>query len=146
MLDRRLGDCGNSDIAVHDYERAQVQTKVLIPTPVPVSRRANRGENGASFARAQRWSLGISVGGRRERCPCGGTRDREGTFFSLKDNASLLRVQSLDNPLDGLLGHVVHHAAADKVEDDMALGCASCQHRPEVPLGPASRATFRTSG
>ena len=78
--------------------------------------------------------------------PAGAHATARGTFFSLKDNASLLRVQSLDNALDGLLGHVVHHAAADKVEDDMAPGCASCQHRPEVPLGPASRATFRTGG
>jgi phosphoserine phosphatase RsbU/P len=49
------------------------------------------------------------------------TRGRDGTFFPLKDNAAPLRAGNLDRALDGLLGQIVDHAAADKVEDDMAL-------------------------
>ena len=49
------------------------------------------------------------------------TRGSDGTFFPLRDNAAPLRAGNLDRALDGLLGQVVDHAAADKVEDDMAL-------------------------
>jgi phosphoserine phosphatase RsbU/P len=48
------------------------------------------------------------------------TRDRHGAFFPLADLAHTLRSGSVDDALDGLLGRVADHAAA-QIDDDMAL-------------------------
>jgi serine phosphatase RsbU (regulator of sigma subunit) len=48
------------------------------------------------------------------------TRNRQGAFFPLVDSAATLRIGSLDDALDGLLGQLETHAA-DRIDDDMAL-------------------------
>jgi phosphoserine phosphatase RsbU/P len=48
------------------------------------------------------------------------TRNRQGDFFPLVDNAATLRTGSLDDALDGLLAELEKHAA-DQRDDDMAL-------------------------
>jgi len=60
------------------------------------------------------------------------TRNRQGAFFPLLDSAATLRIGSLDDALDGLLGQLDEHAA-DQMDDDMALVLA------EVVVCPKSR-------
>jgi hypothetical protein len=48
------------------------------------------------------------------------TRNRDGAFFPLADNAPTLSTGSLDDALDNLLGQLVDHAGY-QINDDMAL-------------------------
>jgi phosphoserine phosphatase RsbU/P len=48
------------------------------------------------------------------------SRNREGSFFPLADNAETLRTNDLETALDALLGRLVAHVGA-RVDDDVAL-------------------------